>query len=170
MNISFTAFDNILTDDRSAYQRSYLWLDSDEGASHNAVDLPLNHLTRDAGFLEMPPQRFQAPFAANTIHVAGYVPFHLPGDAEVRQVHASVFERRFCFGVRSRRKTNEAVIVHVDAQRLEGRDGHVDAQVKLVGVNQQRLLNVTLHDQRASLHRYSSHKKPGARRAVLSLS
>ena len=57
-------------------------------------------------------------------------------------VHVFVAGRLVCDGC----KTRQAFLVHVEAKRIDAEDEHIDAQVKLEAVNEERIRNVALRN------------------------
>ena len=62
-------------------------------------------------------------------------------------MHAKIFEIGWCRTlVLNSGETREPILVNIYSQRRDAIDKHVDAQVKLVAINQVRLVHVALYN------------------------
>ena len=129
-----------------------------DGLNHQVGYVLPDLISVDAFFLKIGPQRLQAPFVsgAGLLVIVGLVVLVGLVDAVVGQVHELVADGLHRVGVLARGEAREAVVEQVDAQRVERRHVHVDAQVELEAVDEIRIGQVLLHNAR-SLLRYLLH-------------
>ena len=114
------------------------------------VDTTPKQVHIDAYLLQMVTERCQAPLEANIV-LLGVLVLHklvvLLVDRVVRQVHIPVVFVELG-RVALRCKPRQALLVAVNAQRLVARDHDIDAQIKFVTVDQQRISDVARDDAR----------------------
>mmetsp|Transcript_4055 Transcript_4055/g.11846 ORF Transcript_4055/g.11846 Transcript_4055/m.11846 type:complete len:493 (+) Transcript_4055:1522-3000(+) len=125
-------------------------LHGDDGLVHDVGDAVPEAVRILAALLQVLQEPGQPPLAAAHL-LARLVVLHegvaMLVDGVVREVHRRLLHvllRRLLVLLRA--QPHEPLAVQQDAQRLDGHDERVDAQVELVAVDEQRVLHVLLRD------------------------
>ena len=122
-----------------------LVVDTDKRFENDVVDAAPEQIHVDTNLLKVSGERLQTPFVPTIIQLGArvvYVLVILLVDREVCQVRVlGALAKRDVVGLRG--KAHQPFIVDVDAPWVHRCDAHVQSQIKLKAVNEERISNVS---------------------------
>jgi hypothetical protein len=132
--------------------RVELRIDGDDGLDDDSVDGGLQGADVGLGELlsKIPPKRSQGPFGAHVVGHSVLIRLEICLrllNGIIRQVCQPIAEATLGAVVVTSRETDEALFVHKNDERVVGADQGVNAEIKLLLGNQQRVLHVALYKQ-----------------------